>query len=141
MGENIALSSPAFFLGGAILRTGVQKEPPLFRRFVAVALLVSFVAMATSGLMMFVIERPSFSIQMHPVHKLFSLLMIAAATCHIILNRRPLLAHLKHARAGIFGGVLAAGLAALYILAFSNPVAPELAAQMDNAAAAAEARE
>lgn len=37
----------------------------MFRKFVAVTLFVSFIAMATSGMMMFVIERPSFTIQMH----------------------------------------------------------------------------
>jgi len=51
-------------------------------KFVAVTLFVSFIAMATSGMMTFVIERPSFTIQMHPVHKLFGLLMVMAAATH-----------------------------------------------------------
>jgi hypothetical protein len=42
----------------------------MFRRIVAMAMLVSFVAMSTSGAMMFVVEKPFFTIQMHPVNKL-----------------------------------------------------------------------
>ncbi|MDD2735437.1 MAG: hypothetical protein PHF56_15985 [Desulfuromonadaceae bacterium] len=51
----------------------------MFRKIVAMTMLVTFAAMATSGALMFVIERPSFTIQMHPVHKLFGLLMILTA--------------------------------------------------------------
>lgn len=47
----------------------------MFRKIVAITLAVSFVAMATSGLMMFSINKTSFTLQMHPVHKLFGLLM------------------------------------------------------------------
>jgi len=36
----------------------------MMRKIAAVTLAVSFVAMATSGLMMFVIERPSFTISL-----------------------------------------------------------------------------
>ncbi len=46
------------------------------RKFFTVSLFISFIAMSTSGMMMFVIEKPSFTIQMHPVHKLFGLIMI-----------------------------------------------------------------
>ena len=62
----------------------------MFYKLVAVTLFVSFIAMSTSGLLMFFIERPSFTIQMHPVHKLFGLVMVAAMTAHIALNWRAL---------------------------------------------------
>ncbi|HAN60078.1 MAG TPA: hypothetical protein DCQ11_04415 [Gammaproteobacteria bacterium] len=55
----------------------------MFRKLVAVTLFVSFIAMATSGLMMFFIEKPSFTIQMHPVHKLFGLLLVFAVIGHL----------------------------------------------------------
>ena len=58
------------------------------RRFTAIALLVSFVAMATSGLLMLIIDKPSFTFRMHPVHKLFGLVLVGAALSHIPLNAR-----------------------------------------------------
>ena len=55
----------------------------MLRKITAITLAVSFVAMSTSGLMMFVIEKPSFTIQMHPVHKLFGLILILAVISYI----------------------------------------------------------
>jgi uncharacterized membrane protein len=78
----------------------------MFRKLVAVALFVSFIAMATSGLMMFFIEKPSFTIQMHPVHKLFGLLLVFTVIGHLILNYRALLNHLKTRSVSIFGAGL-----------------------------------
>ncbi|MBM3353755.1 MAG: DUF4405 domain-containing protein [Betaproteobacteria bacterium] len=111
----------------------------MMRKIAAVTLAVSFVAMATSGLMMFVVERPSFTIQMHPVHKTFGILMVAAAIAHLSLNFRSLLAHLKTRSVAVYGGVLAALLVAAYGVAIHKTVPPELARQMDAAAAQAEA--
>lgn len=50
-----------------------------FRAITALVLFVSFIAMSTSGLLMLVIDQPSFSIRMHPVHKLFGVLLILGA--------------------------------------------------------------
>ncbi len=86
----------------------------MLRKIAAISLAVSFLAMATSGLMMFFIERPSFIIQMHPVHKLFGLLMVVAAITHISLNYRALLSHIKTKSTAIYGGVLVVILVLLY---------------------------
>ena len=61
----------------------------MFRKLVAVTLFVSFIAMATSGLMMFFIEKPSFTIQMHPVHKLFGLLLVFAVIDGLVKSLHP----------------------------------------------------
>jgi len=111
------------------------------RKIAAVTLAVSFVAMATSGLMMYVIEKPSFTIQMHPVHKVFGLLMVAAAIAHLTLNFRGLLAHLKTRSIAVYGSVLVAALVILYGVAISKTIPPELAQQMDAAAAKADAED
>ena len=105
------------------------------RKIAAVTLAVSFVAMATSGIMMIVVEKPSFSIQMHPVHKVFGILMVAAAIAHLTLNFRGLLAHLKTRSVAVYGSVLAAALVILYGVAIHRTIPPELAEQMDAAAA------
>ncbi len=110
----------------------------MFRKITAVALFVSFIAMSSSGLLMFVIEKPSFTIQMHPVHKIFGLLMIVAVIAHLSFNYRSLFSYLKQQRVAVAGGVLVAALVALYAVAISNAVPPELARQMDEAAAKVE---
>ena len=110
----------------------------MFYKLVAVTLFVSFIAMSTSGLLMFVIERPSFTIQMHPVHKLFGLVMIVSVIAHLSFNVRSLLNHLKARAAAVVGGVLVVVLVLLYGVALNNPVAADLAQQMDAAAAKAE---
>jgi len=110
----------------------------MFRKFIALALFVSFIAMSTSGLMMFVIERPSFTIQMHPVHKLFGLLMIFAVVGHLSLNYRSILGYLKTRSVAIFAGVLVALLTALYGVAINNEVPEAIAIPMDKLAAEAE---
>ena len=110
----------------------------MLRRIAAVSLAVSFVAMATSGLMMFVIEKPSFTIQMHPVHKVFGVLMVLAALAHISLNYRSLLNHLKTRSIAVYASVLTVLLVLLYGVAINNQVPQPLAEQMDSAAAEAE---
>jgi len=95
--------------------------------------------MATSGLMMFFVERPSFTIQMHPVHKLFGLLMVAAAT-HIFMNYRSLLSHLKARAVTLYGAVLVVLLVLLYGAAINNKLPENIAEKMDSAAAEAESR-
>ena len=92
---------------------------------------VSFVAMSTSGLLMFVINRTSFTLQMHPVHKLFGLLLVITALAHITLNFRSLKAHVKARAAAIVGAVLITLLVGLYALAMSNSVPLETAAALD----------
>ena len=113
----------------------------MLRKLTAITLAVSLVAMATSGLMMFFIEKPSFTIQMHPVHKLFGLLMVAAAIVHLGLNFQGLKNHLRNRRAAIFGIALVIALVVLYGVALNKQLPADLARQMDDAAARAEQRE
>lgn len=90
---------------------------------------------------MFVIEKPSFTIQMHPVHKLFGLLLIVAILSHLGFNYRPLLLYLKQRGPLVAAGVLTVALVGLYGAALNNKVPAELARQMDEAAARAEGQE
>jgi cytochrome b561 len=113
-------------------------EKHMYRKIVAITLFVSFVAMSTSGLLMFVISRPSFTMQMHPVHKLFGLLLVAAALAHIILNFRGLKAHVKARAASLWGAALVAALVGLYAVALSNTVPADTAAALDALAQKAE---
>jgi len=113
----------------------------MFRKIVAVALFVSFVAMSTSGLMMFFIEKPSFTIQMHPVHKLFGLLMIFSVIGHLSFNFKSIVSYMKTRSVTIFAGFLICLLVLLYGVAINNEVAPDIAIPMDKLAAEAEKHE
>lgn len=108
------------------------------RKLVAITLFVSFVAMATSGMMMFVIEKPSFTIQMHPVHKLFGLIMIAAVLAHLSFNYRSLLNYLKERKVLVLGVCLVALLVVLYGVSLLNTLPPEIAIPLDDLARQAE---
>lgn len=111
------------------------------RNFFAVALLVSFIAMSTSGMMMFFIEKPSFTIQMHPVHKLFELILIVSVIGHLSFNYRSLLTYLKTKSIAIFGSVLVFLLVVLYGVAINNKVPDNIAIPMDELAGQAESHE
>ena len=112
----------------------------MLRKIVAVSLFVSFIAMATSGMMMFVIEKPSFTIQMHPVHKLFGLIMILSVIGHLCFNMKSLLTYVKSKAVATVGGVLVSLLVVLYGVALNNEVPAEIAEPMDALGAQAESR-
>lgn len=106
----------------------------LWRRLTAICLLVSFVALATSGMMMFVIEKPSFTIALHPVHKSFGLLMVLSASSHLWLNRRALFNHLRQRSGMLWLSVLTALLTMAYGVAFQADRTTPLAQQLDTLA-------
>lgn len=110
------------------------------RRLTAIALLVSFVAMATSGLLMLVVDKPSFTIRMHPVHKLFGVVLIGAAISHIQLNSRAIGAHLKERSAALAAVMLTIALVSAYALVALNPIPSAIAVPLDEAAQRAESR-
>jgi len=113
----------------------------MIRKIVAVSLFVSFIAMATSGMMMFVIEKPSFTIQMHPVHKLFGLIMILSVMGHLFFNYKALANYLKTRSVAVFGGVMVCLLVLLYGVAINNKVPGYIAMPMDKLAKQAESRD
>lgn len=113
----------------------------MFRKIVAVALFVSFIAMSTSGLMMFFIEKPSFTIQMHPVHKLFGIIMILSVIGHLSFNLKSIVSYIKNRSVAIFGGVMVILLIALYGVVITNEVPSEIAIPMDKLAGEAESHE
>jgi heme A synthase len=110
----------------------------VLRKLAAVALAVSFLALASSGLFLAVVERPSLTIQLHPVHKLFGFVLVLAAGVHVLLNARALLNHLRTRAVAVTAALLVVALVGLYAVALSRPVPPELARQMDEAAATVE---
>ena len=121
--------------------TYLAKRVLTFGIVAIIALFVSFMAMATSGLLMFFIEKPSFTIQMHPVHKIFGLVMVVAVISHLTFNYRVLLKHLKTRSVSVFCAVLIVILILLYGVALNNKIPKEIAEPMDSLAAQRESQD
>lgn len=111
------------------------------RRLIALTLLVSFIAIASSGLLMLVVDQPSFSLRLHPVHKLFGILMVVAGSIHLLLNQTALRAHLRQRAAVLWASALALLLVSTYALVIFNPVDAKVAGRLDAAAREADAYE
>lgn len=104
------------------------------RPITALALFVAFVAMSVSGMLMLVMDQPSFSIRMHPVHKLFGIVMVVAALSHVGLNARPLMTHARQRPAAIAGALLTAVLAVAAGASMTTQMPREAARELDRAA-------
>lgn len=92
------------------------------RRASSITLGVSFVAMATSGAVMFFAHGLATQLRMHPVHNLFGLVMIAAGLVHLAFNLKALGGYLRARWATVLGGVLLAAMALLFAAGLQRPI-------------------
>ncbi len=113
----------------------------MIRRLTTPVLLVAFLGMASSGLMMLIVDQPSFTLRMHPVHKLFGIVLVAAVGVHLYTQAATLRRHLKAPAARSVAGLVLTLLVICYALAWMNPVASEQARQLDDMARRIEAGE
>lgn len=113
----------------------------MMRRLTTSVLLVAFVGMASSGLMMLVVDQPSFTMRLHPVHKVFGILLVAAVGVHLFTQAATLRRHLKAPAARSVAGLVLTLLVICYALAWMNPVESEQAQQLDDMARRIEAGE
>jgi len=113
----------------------------MIRRLTTPVLLVAFLGMASSGLMMLVVDQPSFTLRMHPVHKLFGIVLVAAVGVHLCTQAATLRRHLKAPAVRSVAGLVLTLLVICYALAWMNPVASEQAQQIDEMARRIEAGE
>jgi uncharacterized membrane protein len=110
----------------------------MIRKITAVSLLVSFIAMSTSGITMLVISRPSFTMQMHPVHILFGIILIISVLSHLTFNYKSLLSYLKSKTPLLVLSILTVLLVVAYGISLNKKIPGNLALQMDKAASEAE---
>ena len=106
----------------------------LIRKITAVSLLVSFIAMSTSGITMLIISKPSFTIQMHPVHISFGIILIISVLSHLMFNYKSLLLYLKSKIPSLVLSSLTVLLVVAYGFSASKQIPENLAIQMDKAA-------
>jgi hypothetical protein len=102
------------------------------RRFSSVALALAFVAMATSGLFMLVVDRFGSQVRMHSVHNVFGIVMVVAGLLHAVFNWKALVAHLRHRRSMILGVLLAGAMVLLFIAGLTRPVDGEASRKIDD---------
>jgi hypothetical protein len=107
------------------------------RRLSSVTLAVAFVAMATSGLVMLVVDRFGFQLRMHPVHNAFGIIMVVAGLLHAGFNWKALTAHLRPGWAMALGALLAGVMVLLLLEGLTRPIDGEAIRKVEDILSAA----
>ena len=97
----------------------------MFRKAVSITLLVSLMALASSGIMMIVLNSLEFQLQMHPVHKIFGILMTISGGFHIYFNFKPLKNYLSARKILVVGIGMVLMMSLLYVVGFNKPLDKE----------------
>ena len=92
------------------------------RKIVSTTLLVSLMALASSGIMMLVLNSYEFQLRMHPVHKIFGILMTISGILHIYYNFKSIKKYLDSRKVLLFGIVMMVVMILLYIAGFNKPL-------------------
>ena len=110
----------------------------MLRKLTAIALAISMLAVGSSGLLMLLVGKTSFTLQMDPVHKLFGIVMLIASFTHACLNRRAITSYLKVHRTLFLSVPLVALLVAAYVLAIRNRIPSNISEPLNALAAEVE---
>ena len=102
----------------------------MLRQFVSITLVVSFIALGISGLLMIVLNSFSFQLQMHPIHKIFGIIMAITGCVHVYLNFKPIKRYLKNKKVLVFGAIMSALLVLLLVAGLNKSMDPELVEQV-----------
>lgn len=94
----------------------------MFRQFTSITLVISFIALGVSGLMMIILNSFTFQLQMHPVHKVFGIIMVLAGSLHVYLNITPIKNYLKNKRTLVLGVAMSCLLIFLFVVGVSKPM-------------------
>ena len=93
-------------------------------------MVLSLIALGFSGMLMIILNSFSFQLQMHPVHKIFGIIMVVAGSLHLYLNFRPIRNYLKNRAVLSFCVIMSALLLVLLIVGLNKPMDPELVEQV-----------
>lgn len=104
----------------------------MFRKFISIVLLISVIAVGISGLLMIILGSFKFQLQMHPVHKVFGIIMCVAAVFHIYFNFKPIKNYLKINKIAISAAVLFTFLIFLSVIGMNKPLNPEVVEDIEN---------
>lgn len=94
----------------------------MLRQCVSIALVFSLIALSTSGVLMIILNSFTFQMQMHPVHKIFGIIMVIAGCLHVYLNFKPIKNYLGNMKILAFSTVLSVALISLFIVGLNKPM-------------------
>jgi drug/metabolite transporter (DMT)-like permease len=98
---------------------------------ISLTLLVSLVALSTSGIAMIVLGSFEFQLQMHPVHKIFGILLTLSGAFHLYYNFAAIKKYLGKKKMMLFALLLTFLLVALYAIGMSKPLDSEKIQQIE----------
>ena len=104
----------------------------MLRKIVSTTLLVSLLAIVSSGLLMMFLGSYEFNLRMHPVHKIFGMLLSVSGIIHVYLNFKSIKKYLTSRRILVFGVIMFVIMILLYIVGFQKPIDETFIQEMEN---------
>ena len=94
----------------------------MFRQFISLTLLVSLAALSSSGILMILLGSFEFQLQMHPVHKIFGVLLTLSGAFHVYYNFAPIKKYLKKKKMMFFAVFMTFLMITLYAVGMAKPL-------------------
>lgn len=94
----------------------------MMRKTVSITMLVSLLALASSGIMMIVLGSYEFNLRMHPVHKIFGITMTISGILHIYYNFKSIKKYLNSRKILLFGVGMVLFMFLLYFAGYKKPL-------------------
>jgi drug/metabolite transporter (DMT)-like permease len=94
----------------------------MFRQFVSLSLLVSLAALSSSGILMIILGSLEFQLQMHPVHKIFGIILTFSGAFHIYYNFGAIKKYLSKRKMMLFAMLMTFIMIALYGVGMAKPL-------------------
>ena len=103
----------------------------MLRKITSTTLFVSLIALASSGIMMLVINGFGFQLRMHPVHKIFGILMILCGCLHIYYNFTSVKKYLKSKSILLYTVGMILFMFLLYFAGYKKPLDQNIIKEID----------
>lgn len=103
----------------------------MFRKFISITLLVSLIAVGGSGLLMIILGSLSFQLQMHPIHKIFGIVLCISGLFHIGFNFKPIKSYLKINKIAFSAAALCTLALLLLVAGLGKPLDREAVADIE----------
>jgi drug/metabolite transporter (DMT)-like permease len=94
----------------------------MLRQLTSITLVISFIALGVSGLMMIILNSFAFQLQMHPVHKVFGIIMVLACSLHVYLNIVYIKNYLKNKKTIVLAVAMSCLLSFLFAVGINKPM-------------------
>jgi Domain of unknown function (DUF4405) len=108
-------------------------EVQVLKKYVSVTLLISLIAVGSSGLLMIFSHDFGFRLRMHPVHEVFGILMCITGCFHVYFNFRPILNYFGKRPVRIAGIWLTVLLLILYAVGLGRHFDPKTVERIEGA--------